>query len=42
MIMDMFLELNQKEKVTMIVVTHDPHIASQCQRTLRIQDGVIA
>ncbi len=42
MIMDMFLELNQKEKVTMIIVTHDPHIASQCQRTLRIQDGVIA
>jgi putative ABC transport system ATP-binding protein len=41
MIMDMFIDLNKNEKVTMIIVTHDPHIASQCQRTLRIQDGVI-
>lgn len=39
MIMDLFVELNQKEKSTIIVVTHDPHIAEQCQRTVHIKDG---
>jgi putative ABC transport system ATP-binding protein len=39
MIMDLFVELNQKEKATIIIVTHDPHIAEQCQRTVHIQDG---
>lgn len=41
MIMDIFLELNNKEKVTIIIITHDPHIAHQCQRTLHIKDGLI-
>lgn len=41
-IMDMFLELNQKEKITIIIVTHDPLIAKQCHRTLHIQDGMIS
>jgi putative ABC transport system ATP-binding protein len=38
-IMDLFIELNQTEKVTTIIVTHDPRIAAQCQRTVRIEDG---
>lgn len=41
MIIDLFKELNQKEKVTLIIVTHDSHIAEQCQRIVHIQDGKI-
>lgn len=39
-IMDMFKELNQ-EGVTLIIITHDPDISSQCQRTIYINDGLI-
>lgn len=42
MIMDMFIELNRTDKITMIIVTHDPLIAKQCHRTLHIQDGMIS
>jgi putative ABC transport system ATP-binding protein len=39
MIMDLFIELNLKEQVTVVIVTHDPHIAEQCQRVAHITDG---
>ena len=39
MIMDLFIELNQKENLTIIIVTHDPNIAEQCQKTYRLKDG---
>lgn len=39
MIMDLFLQLNREDKVTLIIVTHDPHIAAQCQRIVHLQDG---
>lgn len=39
MIMDLFNDLNKKEKVTIIIVTHDPLVAKQCQRTVHIKDG---
>ncbi len=42
LIMDLFAELNAKEKVTIIIVTHDPKIAEQCQRIVHIRDGKIA
>jgi putative ABC transport system ATP-binding protein len=41
-IMDLFAELNEKENVTIIIVTHDAHIAEQCQRIVHIQDGKIS
>lgn len=41
MIMDLFIELNQKEKVTIVIITHDEKIAKQCQRVLHLQDGKI-
>ncbi|MFV0558080.1 MAG: ABC transporter ATP-binding protein [Enterococcus sp.] len=34
-------ELNQKEKTTILMVTHDPYTASYCNRILVIKDGVI-
>lgn len=38
-ILDLFHGLHNHEKVTIIIVTHDPLIAAQCQRTVHIQDG---
>jgi putative ABC transport system ATP-binding protein len=39
-IMDLMTDLNQKG-TTIIMVTHDPHIAEYSQRTIRIADGRI-
>ncbi|HBK5173211.1 TPA: ABC transporter ATP-binding protein [Enterococcus faecium] len=33
--------MNQKEKATILLVTHDPYTASYCDRVLFIKDGVI-
>ncbi|RCF64658.1 ATP-binding cassette domain-containing protein, partial [Enterococcus faecium] len=33
--------MNQKEKATILLVTHDPYTASYCDRILFIKDGVI-
>lgn len=40
-IMDLFLELNSKKNMTVIIITHDPKIAAQCDRKVHMQDGVI-
>lgn len=40
-VMALFKRLNEQEQVTFVVVTHDPKIAGQCSRIIRIQDGVI-
>ena len=39
-IMDIFTELNQQGK-TIIIITHDPQIASCCGKIMRISDGQI-
>lgn len=39
MIMDLFIELNEREQVTTTIVTHDPKIAEQCKRIIHIKDG---
>lgn len=41
MIMDLFIELNEKEHVTTILITHDPGIAAQCVRSVHLVDGKI-
>lgn len=41
LIMGLFKELNEKEHVTVVMVTHDPRIADQCQRGVNIKDGLI-
>jgi putative ABC transport system ATP-binding protein len=38
-IMDLILRLNQERGTTIIIVTHDPNIAAQTQRVIRLQDG---
>ena len=40
-LMDKLKGLNQDEKTTILMVTHDPNAASYCSRILFIQDGVI-
>ncbi|MDQ0151050.1 ABC transporter ATP-binding protein [Eubacterium multiforme] len=40
-IMDILLELNKKEKKTILIVTHNPSIAKYCNRTINIKDGQI-
>ncbi len=34
-------EINQEFKTTFIIVTHDNHIAAQCDRVVEIKDGMI-
>jgi len=38
-IMEILINLHQKEKKTMIVVTHDPHIAGYSREIINIKDG---
>jgi putative ABC transport system ATP-binding protein len=40
-IMDIFCRLNQERKITLIMVTHDPVIASYARRRLYLKDGLI-
>jgi putative ABC transport system ATP-binding protein len=41
-IMDLFLEVNRELGVLALIITHDPHIAAQCPRQLRLAAGRIA
>jgi putative ABC transport system ATP-binding protein len=40
-IMGIFKSLNRDQGMTIILVTHDPNIASQAQRVIRVRDGMI-
>jgi lipoprotein-releasing system ATP-binding protein len=40
-IMQTLCELNQREKLTIVMVTHDPWIAGQADRTVRLAEGRI-
>jgi putative ABC transport system ATP-binding protein len=40
-IMELLLRLNKENGTTLIIVTHDPEIAEQTQRTIHILDGVV-
>jgi len=41
-IMDIFLKLNHDQKITTVMVTHDPRVGQQCNRTVRMTDGRLA
>ena len=36
---ELLFELNRKQKITLIIVTHDPDLARQCDRQIDIKDG---
>ncbi len=40
-IMELLLNLNRDRGTTLIIVTHDPNIAAQTQRVIRLRDGLI-
>jgi putative ABC transport system ATP-binding protein len=40
-IMELLLSLNREHGTTLIIVTHDPDIATQSQRIIRIRDGMV-
>ena len=40
-IMQLFQDLNVEEGLTVVIITHDPKIARQCNRRTRILDGVL-
>jgi len=40
-VMELLKKLNREERITMIIVTHDPTVAAQTNRIIRIKDGVI-
>ncbi len=40
-IMTLLLDLNQNKGTTLIIITHDPNIAAQTQRVIRLRDGMI-
>jgi putative ABC transport system ATP-binding protein len=40
-IMQLLLTLNRERGTTLVIVTHDPEVASRTQRTIKIRDGVV-
>lgn len=40
-VMDLLLKMNREQNKTILIVTHDPEIAAQCQRKIEISDGEI-
>jgi len=40
-IMQLFVDLNAKEGITVIIITHDPKIALQCKRSVNMKDGTL-
>ena len=40
-IMGVFRSLNRERGMTVVLVTHDPTVAAQAQRVIRVRDGVV-
>ena len=40
-IMDIFLQLNREQGITIVFVTHDPEIAEYTERVIRLRDGLV-
>ena len=38
----MLRAINQENRLTFLIVTHDPHMAERCDRVISIEDGLIA
>jgi putative ABC transport system ATP-binding protein len=40
-IMTLLLDLNRQKGTTLIIITHDPNVAAQTQRVIRLRDGSV-
>jgi putative ABC transport system ATP-binding protein len=40
-IMALFKRLNREDGITMVIITHNAALADQCQRSVKIIDGMI-
>lgn len=40
-IMNLFVQLNAEQGITVVIITHDTGIASQCKRQTVMRDGVL-
>lgn len=40
-VLDLLLEMNRREGTTLVLVTHDPQLASRAARRIHMRDGVI-
>ena len=40
--MDLLVELNQQQGITVLMVTHEPDMALYARRVLHFRDGVLA
>jgi len=40
-IMDLFMQLNRSDRITVIIITHDYKIANQCSRVMQMDGGLI-
>jgi ABC-type lipoprotein export system ATPase subunit len=40
-IMDLLIELNQTQRLTIVLVTHDQGVGNMCNRIVRMRDGEI-
>ena len=40
-IMNLFRQLTGDDGITIVIITHDPNIAKQCSRFVRMKDGLI-
>ena len=40
-VLSMFQQLNRRDGITIVLVTHDPEVAQHAERVIHIQDGVV-
>jgi ABC-type lipoprotein export system ATPase subunit len=40
-IINMLTALHAEQKITLVMITHDPKIAAHCQRIIHIMDGLV-
>jgi putative ABC transport system ATP-binding protein len=41
MIIDLLFKMNAEAGTTLVLVTHDEHLANRCHRQLRLENGVL-